>query len=166
MLGARATLRNTEQNVLLDAATSYMNVLRDTAILNLNRNNVEVLEEQLRQTRDRFQVGEVTRTDVAQAEARLSQSQSQAILAESNLKTSIARFRQNVGAEPKSLAPGRPVENLLPKSLPAALQTASDRPSRHPGLAARRRCGRAAGQGDRGRSLSGHRRSRRCPAAL
>lgn len=124
VLGARATLRNTEQNVLLDAATSYMNVLRDTAILTLNRNNVEVLEEQLRQTRDRFQVGEVTRTDVAQAEARLSQSQSQAILAESNLKTSIARFRQNVGTEPKSLAPGRPVENLLPKSLPAALQTA------------------------------------------
>ena len=70
VLGARATLRNTEQNVLLDAATSYMNVLRDTAILSLNRNNVEVLEEQLRQTRDRFQVGEVTRTDVAQAEAR------------------------------------------------------------------------------------------------
>jgi outer membrane protein len=124
VLGARATLRNTEQNVLLDAATSYMNVLRDTAILNLNRNNVEVLEEQLRQTRDRFQVGEVTRTDVAQAEARLSQAQSQAILAESNLKTSIARYRQNVGAEPKQLAPGRPIENLLPKSLPVALNSA------------------------------------------
>lgn len=122
VLGARATLRNTEQNVLLDAATSYMNVLRDTAILNLNRNNVEVLEEQLRQTRDRFQVGEVTRTDVAQAEARRSSAQSQAILAESNLKTSVARYRQTVGAEPRSLAPGRPVENLLPKSLPAALQ--------------------------------------------
>lgn len=121
VLGARATLRNTEQNVLLDAATSYMNVLRDTAILNLNRNNVDVLEEQLRQTRDRFQVGEVTRTDVAQAEARLSSAQSQAILAESNLKTSIARFRQNVGIEPKQLAPGRPVENLMPKSLPRAL---------------------------------------------
>ncbi|WP_244606991.1 TolC family outer membrane protein [Bosea sp. CS1GBMeth4] len=124
VLGARATLRNTEQNVLLDAATSYMNVLRDTAILNLNRNNVEVLEEQLRQTRDRFQVGEVTRTDVAQAEARLSSAQSQAILAESNLKTSIARYRQNVGAEPKQLAPGRPVENLMPKSLPRALSLA------------------------------------------
>ncbi len=124
VLGARATLRNTEQNVLLDAATAYMNVLRDTAILNLNRNNVEVLEEQLRQTRDRFQVGEVTRTDVAQAEARLSQAQSQSILAESNLKTSIARYRQNVGAEPKQLAPGRPIENLLPKSLPVALNAA------------------------------------------
>lgn len=124
VLGARAQLRNTEQNVLLDAATSYMNVLRDTAILNLNRNNVEVLEEQLRQTRDRFQVGEVTRTDVAQAEARLSSSRSQAILAESNLKTSIARYRQNVGAEPARLAPGRPVENLLPRSLQAALNGA------------------------------------------
>ncbi len=133
VLGARATLRNTEQNVLLDAATSYMNVLRDTAILNLNRNNVEVLEEQLRQTRDRFQVGEVTRTDVAQAEARLSSSQSQAILAESNLKTSIARYRQNVGVEPRALAPGRPVENLLPKSLPGALQVAL---SGHPAIIA------------------------------
>jgi outer membrane protein len=133
VLGARATLRNTEQNVLLDAATSYMNVLRDTAILNLNRNNVEVLEEQLRQTRDRFQVGEVTRTDVAQAEARLSSARSQAILAESNLKTSVARFRQNVGTEPRSLAPGRPVERLLPKSLPTALQQAL---SNHPAIIA------------------------------
>jgi len=121
VLGARATLRNTEQNVLLDGATSYMNVLRDTAILSLNRNNVEVLEEQLRQTRDRFQVGEVTRTDVAQAEARLSSAQSQAILAESNLKTSVARFRQNIGIEPRSLTPARPVEGFLPKSLPLAL---------------------------------------------
>lgn len=133
VLGARATLRNTEQNVLLDAATSYMNVLRDTAILNLNRNNVEVLEEQLRQTRDRFQVGEVTRTDVAQAEARLSSARSQAILAESNLKTSVARFRQNVGTEPRSLAPGRPVEGLLPKSLPTALNQAL---SNHPAIIA------------------------------
>lgn len=133
VLGARATLRNTEQNVLLDAATSYMNVLRDTAILSLNRNNVEVLEEQLRQTRDRFQVGEVTRTDVAQAEARQSQAQSQAILAESNLKTSIARFRQNVGIEPKQLAPGRPVENFMPKTLPAALNVAL---SGHPAIIA------------------------------
>ena len=124
VLGARAVLRNIEQNVLLDAATSYMNVLRDTAILTLNRNNVEVLDEQVRQTRGRFEAGEVTTTDVAQSQARLSQAQSQAILAESNLKTSVARYRQNVGAEPRQLAPGRPVESLLPKSLPAALNAA------------------------------------------
>jgi outer membrane protein len=124
VLGQREALRNTEQNVLLDAATAYMNVLRDTAILNLNDNNVEVLEEQLRQTRDRFQVGEVTRTDVAQAQAALAGAQSQAILARSNLKTSLARYRQQVGAEPKKLAPAKGVENLLPKALPVALQGA------------------------------------------
>lgn len=133
VLGARATLQNIEQNVLFDAATAYMNVLRDTAILALNRNNVEVLEEQVRQTRGRFQAGEVTTTDVAQAQARLAQAESQAILGESNLKTSIARFRQNVGAEPKQLAPGRPVEHLLPKSLPAALSAAL---SSHPAIVA------------------------------
>ncbi len=121
VLGARETLRNSEQNVLLDAATSYMNVLRDTAILNLNQNNGEVIEEQLRQVRDRFQVGEVTRTDVAQAEARLAQARSQQALAQSNLKTSIARYRQNVGVEPKKLAPGKPVEKLLPKNINDAL---------------------------------------------
>ena len=70
MLAARATLRVTEQTVLLNAATAYMNLLRDSAILDLQRRNVEVLQEQLRQTRDRFNVGEVTRTDVAQAESQ------------------------------------------------------------------------------------------------
>jgi outer membrane protein len=69
---ARETLRVTEQTVLLNAVTAYMNLLRDTAILDLQRRNVEVLQEQLRQTRDRFNVGEVTRTDVAQSESRLA----------------------------------------------------------------------------------------------
>ena len=69
---ARETLRLTEQTVLLNAATAYMNLIRDAAILDLQRRNVEVLQEQLRQTRDRFNVGEVTRTDVAQAESRLA----------------------------------------------------------------------------------------------
>ena len=62
---ARETLRLTEQTVLLNAATAYMNLIRDAAILQLQRSNVEVLQEQLRQTRDRFAAGEVTRTDVA-----------------------------------------------------------------------------------------------------
>jgi outer membrane protein len=66
--GARETLRLTEQTVLLAGVTAYMNLLRDAAILELQRRNVEVLQEGLRQTRDRFNVGEVTRTDVAQAE--------------------------------------------------------------------------------------------------
>jgi outer membrane protein len=69
---ARETLRVTEQTILLNAATVYMDLLRDGALLELQRRNVEVLQEQLRQTRDRFIVGEVTRTDVAQAESRLA----------------------------------------------------------------------------------------------
>jgi outer membrane protein len=133
VLGARETLRNTEQNVLLNAATSYMNVLRDTALLNLQRNNVEVLEEQLRQTRDRFRVGEVTRTDVAQSEARLAQARSQASVAEGNLRASIATYRQRVGVEPKRLTPAQPVERLLPKSIEAAVQVSQQE---HPAIIA------------------------------
>lgn len=75
---ARETLRLMEQSVLLNASTAYMNLLRDTAILDLQRKNVEVLAEQLRQTRNRFGIGEVTRTDVAQAESRLAAGRSQA----------------------------------------------------------------------------------------
>ena len=133
VLGARETLRNNEQNVLFDAASAYMNVLRDTAILNLQRNNVEVLEEQLRQTRDRFNVGEVTRTDVAQAEARLAGSRSQASLAEANLRTSIAQYRQVVGVEPRQLAPGRPIDRLVPPSIDSALKIAFNE---HPAIIA------------------------------
>jgi outer membrane protein len=131
VLGSREALRNEEQNILFDAASAYMNVLRDTAILNLQRNNVEVIDEQLRQTQDRFNVGEVTRTDVAQAEARLAGSRSQASLAEANLRTSIAVYRQTVGVEPRQLAPGRPLDKLLPRSLDGALQVAF---SEHPAI--------------------------------
>jgi len=119
--GARETMRNTEQTILLNAATSYMNVLRDTAVVNLRKNNISVLEEQLRQTRDRFQVGEVTRTDVAQAEASLAQSRSDFFAAQSLLRASVAAFRQFVGVDPKSLAPAKSVEGMLPKQLKAAV---------------------------------------------
>ncbi len=132
VLASREALRSSEQSVLLDAATSYMNVLRDTAILNLNRNNIEVLEEQLRQTRDRFNVGEVTRTDVAQSEARLASSRSQGAVAEANLKASLARYRQIVGVQPRRLAPGRPVERNIPNSLEEAARLAQ---TQHPTVA-------------------------------
>ena len=121
VMAARETLRNTEQNVLLDAVTFYMNVLRDTAILDLDRNNVDVLQEQLRQTRDRFTVGEVTRTDVAQAEASLAGAQATALQAQSTLQTSIANFRQTIGEQPKDLQPVKPLEKGLPKSLTEAI---------------------------------------------
>jgi len=117
----RETLRFTELSVLYAAVQAYMNVLSNTATLELNRNNVEVLEEQLRQTRDRFNVGEVTRTDVAQAEARLAGARSQVSAAESTLRTSIGVYRQNIGVEPRSLAPGRPLDRYVPASLDAAV---------------------------------------------
>jgi outer membrane protein len=117
----REILRFTELTVLYNAVQSYMNVLSNTATLELNRNNVEVLEEQLRQTRDRFNVGEVTRTDVAQAEARLAGARSQVSAAESALRTSIGIYRQNIGVEPRQLAPGRPLDRFVPASLDAAI---------------------------------------------
>jgi outer membrane protein len=121
VFAGREGLRIIEQTVLLDAATQYMNVLRDIAILDLQRRNVEVLEEQLRQTRDRFNVGEVTRTDVAQGESRLAAARSSALVAESNLTTSKAAFRRVVGVEPVRLSPGMPVDRLSPASLPGAV---------------------------------------------
>ncbi len=121
VMAARETLRNTEQNVLLDGVTFYMNVLRDTAILDLDRNNVDVLQEQLRQTRDRFRVGDITQTDVAQAEASLAGAQATALAAQSTLQTSIANYRQTIGDEPKNLAPVKPLDKPLPKTLTEAI---------------------------------------------
>lgn len=122
IFGARESLRNTELTVLLNGATVYMNVLRDTAILDLRRNNIIVLEEQLRQTRDRFNVGEVTRTDVAQAESSLASGRSDYFTAQGNLQTSIANFRQVIGIQPTRLEPARTIENLLPRNLNSAVE--------------------------------------------
>ncbi len=121
VLGQREQLRFTEQSTLLNALTYYMNVMRDTATLELDRNNVEVLKEQLRQTRDRFNVGEVTRTDVAQAESAVAQGQATYLLAISTLQGSISNYRQVVGDQPHSLAPVKPLARLLPTSLTAAV---------------------------------------------
>jgi outer membrane protein len=121
VFAAREQLRVTEQNVLLNAVTYYMNVMRDTAILSLNRANVDVLKEQLRQTQDRFNVGEVTKTDVAQAQASLAGAQAQALSAESTLQSSIASYRQVIGDEPRNLAPVQPLGKILPKTLPEAI---------------------------------------------
>ena len=122
---ARATLRVTEQTVLLSAATAYMNLLRDTAILDLQRRNVEVLQEQLRQTRDRFNVGEVTRTDVAQSESSLAAGRSQVLLAQANYTASAATYRQVIGTEPGKLSPATPVDRFSPRKLADAVGTGS-----------------------------------------
>jgi outer membrane protein len=121
VFGAREQLRNTEQNTLLSGLTAYMDVLEDTAILGLDRNNVDVLKEQLRETRDRFTVGEVTRTDVAQAEASLSSAEATALSAVATLQAAVARYRQFIGDQPTNLAPVKPLTRPLPKALPEAI---------------------------------------------
>jgi outer membrane protein len=118
---AREGLRVIEQTVILSAATIYMDYLRDAAIVEVQRSNTRVLEQTLKQTQDRFNVGEVTRTDVAQSEAQLAAGRSQQLTAESNLTTTKSNFRRIIGNEPENLAPGSPVDRFLPPSLSGAV---------------------------------------------
>jgi outer membrane protein len=117
VLGAREGLRLLEQSVLLAAATIYMDYLRDAAILEVQRSNTRVLEETLKQTRQRYSAGLVTPTDVAQSEAQLAAGRSQELAAEANLTTTRANFRRIIGNEPDQLAPGSPVDRYLPETL-------------------------------------------------
>jgi outer membrane protein len=128
---AREALRVAEQTVLLNAATAYMDLLRDGALLELQRRNVEVLQEQLRQTRDRFNVGEVTRTDIAQTEAQLAQGRATVLAAEAQFARSRATYRQFIGVEAGALQPASPVDRLLPRRLPDAVGIAR---ARHPSV--------------------------------
>ena len=109
-----------ERQVLLEAATAYMDVVRDQAIVRLQENNVNVLSRELKATQDRFAVGEVTRTDVSQAIARRSGSVSALDLARANLKTSRANYERITGNPPSSLSDPNVPERLLPKSLEEA----------------------------------------------
>lgn len=115
----RAQLTATEQSVLLDAVTAYMNVVRDQATVGLRQNNVDVLKKQRAETQERFNVGELTRTDVSQSQARLAGAQSDLIVAKGQLAADRAIFAQVIG---------RPSEELedfpaLPQ-LPAAPEDA------------------------------------------
>lgn len=120
---AREGLRVLEQSVLLAAATIYMDYLRDSAIVEVQRSNTRVLEQTLKQTQDRFNVGEVTRTDVAQSEAQLAAGRTQLLTAESNLTTTRANYRRIIGNDPVSLAPGSPVDRFLPATLATSINT-------------------------------------------
>ena len=128
----RARLISTEQTVLLNAVTAYMDVFRDRAVLQLNINNEKVLARQLEATRDRFNVGEVTRTDVAQAEARLAGARADRIQAEGDLETSRGVFQQVVGAEAADLQKPDPALEL-PTGSEEAIKLATDR---NPGVLA------------------------------
>lgn len=115
-------LRIVEQNILQSAATAYVDVVRDIAVLRLRQSNLEFLTRELRATQDRFQVGEVTRTDVAQARARRSAAVSAISTAEADLKSSRATYRRIVGREPGRLFEPPVPNRKLPKSLKAALR--------------------------------------------
>ncbi|MDF1793004.1 MAG: TolC family protein, partial [Thalassobaculaceae bacterium] len=112
---ARAGLFQSEQSTLLGAVISYVNVIRDTSILDLQINNVQRLDKQLEATQDRFRVGEVTRTDVAQSEARRARSQADRTQAEGNLITSRVTFERVIGVVPTELT-----EPTIPPGLPTA----------------------------------------------
>ena len=122
-------LRFLEQKVLFDTASTYMNVLRDTAALKLQQNHVMVLEEQLRQTKERFEAGQITLTDVAQAQSRLAAGQAQESAARAMLEASIGAYQQVVGQLPKKLAPAAPIDKFLPRTREEAERIAA---SEHP----------------------------------
>ncbi|MET1047731.1 MAG: TolC family outer membrane protein [Hyphomicrobium sp.] len=117
----REILRSTEQQVLLDAVTAFGDVTRDQAIVKLNENNLKFLDAELKAQRDRFSVGEVTKTDVAQSEARRALGQSDLDQARANLKSSRAIFEQVIGHPPSGLVEANPNTKLVPRSLEDAV---------------------------------------------
>ncbi|MDZ4382733.1 MAG: TolC family outer membrane protein [Parvibaculum sp.] len=137
----RGTLESVEQSTLLNAVQAYMNVIRDQSVVELNRNNVEVLRRQLEATTDRFTVGELTRTDTAQAEARLSLAKSNLIGSEAQLTASRAFYERVVGQMPGTLERPKAIENL-PDTEEAARAMAEEnnptlRAARHAEVASR-----------------------------
>ena len=129
----REGLKNSEQNILFSAVEAYVNVVRDASIVRLNRGNVRVLNEQLRATRDRFSVGEVTRTDVAQAEARVALAASLLSLSNAQLATSRAIYQQIIGHQPNGVSQPPSILNALPNELSSAIAIGEER---HPAVLA------------------------------
>lgn len=115
VLGTREALRRIEQSVLLDAVTAYMQVRSDTEFVTLRQSNVRVLTQEFRAAQDRFDVGEVTRTDVALAEARLAAARSLLASAQGSLARSAEAYVTAVGRKPDALSPAKaaPVSQTL-----------------------------------------------------
>jgi len=124
VLSGREVLRGVEQNVLLDAVTAYMGVLANQGLVEAQRSNVQSLRELLSTTQRRYDAGDVTPTDVAQAQARLNRGIADLNAAEVNLAVSIATYEQVMGAKPGKLLPAEPVDRLLPGTLEQALALA------------------------------------------
>jgi outer membrane protein len=122
VLAARETLRVIEQSVLLSAAAVYMDFLRDSANLEVQRTNIRVLQQTLNDTNNRFKVGEIPHTDISQSEAQLAGGEATLHAAESTLLTTRANYRRIIGVQPENLAPGMPVDRFSPRTLEAAVE--------------------------------------------
>lgn len=131
VLAQREALRNTEQNILYNAASAYMDVIRDRRVAGLLQQNLAFLEEQVRAANSRFEVGEGTRTDVAQADATRASAVAQLAAARAQALASAATYRQVVGDEPNGLSAAAPVGKLLPATLD---QSISNGLLRHPAI--------------------------------
>lgn len=127
------SLRNTEQNILFNAASAYMDVIRDRQVATLTERNLQFLTEQARAARSRFEVGEGTRTDVAQADASRAAAVAQLAAARAQAASSAAIYYQVIGDEPKNLKAASPLAKLLPKSLNGAIAIAREQ---HPAILA------------------------------
>lgn len=119
----RANLLVTEQQVLLAAATAYVDVVQNEAVLALTKNNEQVLSRQLQAAQDRFRVGEYTRTDVAQSESRLAGAVANRMAAEGTLEGSKATYARLVGSEPGKLKAPKP-RFKLPANVQSAVSLA------------------------------------------
>ena len=137
----RGDLRATESGLFSQVVGAYVDVIRDQAIVGLNRNNVQVLEVNLTATRDRFEIGDLTRTDVAQSQARLAQAHSDLRSAEATLAGSRESYIRLVGKPPVDLQPPPPLPGL-PATPDDAVETALDH---NPDLVAARLRSKAAG---------------------
>lgn len=128
---AYADLVGTEQDIALQAITAYVNVRRDIEAVQISANNLALLDRRSEEARQRFKVGDVTRTDVAQAEARFSGAQAQLAQAQASLEASKAIYAEIIGTIPGELESPRDVARIVPQSLDEALETARDR---NPGI--------------------------------
>ncbi len=133
VLAGRELLRDTEQNTLLSAAQAFMNLVEAQALVNLRRENVDFLSQQGKASTDRLNVGEGTKTDVAQTDAAVAAGQADLNTAIANLNTAIAVYEQVIGHRPKSLGAAKPIDNLLSKTLNGAL---ADAMTSHPEILA------------------------------
>lgn len=121
---AEYQIRNTEQNVLLAVVQAYMAVLSDRQLVALREENIRFFQAQLQSSQDRLDVGEGTRIDVAQAEARLAQGQASYRASVSSLEVSQATFQRYVGVRPQNLAPAHNYASLIPGALDSAIAEA------------------------------------------